>query len=259
MKIDTVMPADAVKQADPPILSGRDLRVTFGQTEALRGVNIDIASGEIVAVMGPSGSGKSTLLHVLAGVLRPVSGQVSYNGLDVTGLGEAERSALRLDEFGFVFQFGQLLPDLSAIDNVTIPLLLGGVKRRVALRQAQEWLDRLGLEGQGAKLPGQLSGGQAQRVAIARALVTAPRIVFADEPTGSLDSLAAENVMVTLTELARSTGTTVVIITHDPRTASYADREVVVRDGAITVGHATAGQPTTAAANAVTNTEAVRQ
>lgn len=230
----------APHQAAVPILSGRNLRVTFGHTQALRGVDIDIAAGEIVAVMGPSGSGKSTLLHVLAGVLTPTAGQVSYNGLDVTGLGEAERSALRLGEFGFVFQFGQLLPDLSAIDNVTIPLLLGGMRRRPALKRAAEWLDRLGLEGHGSKLPGQLSGGQAQRVAIARALVTAPTIVFADEPTGSLDSLASENVMLTLTELAKATGTTVVIITHDARTASYADRELIVRDGMITAGQATA-------------------
>lgn len=219
-----------------PVLSGRDLRVAFGPTEALRGLDIDIHAGEIVAVMGPSGSGKSTLLHVLAGVLKPDSGTVTYNETDITQLNEADRSALRLGEFGFVFQFGQLLPDLNAIDNVTIPLMLRGMNRRQALRQAQTWLDRLGLDGHGDKLPGELSGGQAQRVAIARALVTAPKLVFADEPTGSLDSLAAENVMVTLTELARATGTTVVIITHDPRTASYADREIIVRDGRITVG-----------------------
>ena len=219
-----------------PVLSGRDLRVVFGATEALRGVDIEIHAGEIVAVMGPSGSGKSTLLHVLAGVLKPDSGTVVYHETDITGLNEAERSALRLSEFGFVFQFGQLLPDLNAIDNVTIPLMLAGMKRREALRQAATWLDRLGLDGHGGKLPGELSGGQAQRVAIARALVIAPKLVFADEPTGSLDSLAAENVMVTLTELARAMGTTVVIITHDPRTASYADREIIVRDGRITAG-----------------------
>ena len=219
-----------------PVLSGHDLRLAFGPTEALRGVDIDIHAGEILAVMGPSGSGKSTLLHVLAGVLKPDSGIVTYNETNVTGLSEAERSALRLSEFGFVFQFGQLLPDLSAIDNVTIPLLLAGFKRRLAQRQARSWLDRLGLGGHGDNLPGELSGGQAQRVAIARALVTAPKIVFADEPTGSLDSLASENVMLTLTELARATGTTVVIITHDPRTASYADREIIVRDGLVTTG-----------------------
>ncbi|WP_233197886.1 ABC transporter ATP-binding protein [Cryobacterium sp. Y57] len=199
-------------------------------------MDIEIHAGEIVAVMGPSGSGKSTLLHVLAGVLKPDSGTVVYHETDITGLNEAERSALRLSEFGFVFQFGQLLPDLNAIDNVTIPLMLAGMKRREALRQSATWLDRLGLDGHGGKLPGELSGGQAQRVAIARALVTAPKLVFADEPTGLLDSLAAENVMVTLTELARAMGTTVVIITHDPRTASYADREIIVRDGRITAG-----------------------
>lgn len=226
-----------------PVLSCRDLRVAFGPTEALRGVDIDIHAGEVVAVMGPSGSGKSTLLHALAGVLKPDSGTVTYNETDITGLGEAERSALRLGEFGFVFQFGQLLPDLNAIDNVTIPLLLAGMKRRHALRQAQTWLGRLGLDGHGGKLPGELSGGQAQRVAIARALVTAPKLVFADEPTGSLDSLSAENVMVTLTELARATRTTVVIITHDPRTASYADREVIVRDGRITAGQTAEAVP----------------
>lgn len=218
------------------VLSGRALRIAFGPTEALRSVDIDIHAGEIVAVMGPSGSGKSTLLHVLAGVLKPDSGTVTYNETEITGLDEAERSTLRLSEFGFVFQFGQLLPDLNAIDNVTIPLMLTGMKRRQALRQAQTWLDRLGLGGQEAKLPGELSGGQAQRLAIARALVTAPKVLFADEPTGSLDSLSAENVMVTFTELARAMGTTVVLITHDPRTASYADREIIVRDGQIPAG-----------------------
>ena len=219
-----------------PVLSGRNLRVSFGSTEALRGVDVDIFAGEVLAVMGPSGSGKSTLLHALAGVLKPDTGTVSYDGINVTALSEVERSALRLSEFGFVFQFGQLLPDLSALDNVSLPLLLSGLPRRRALRQAQSWLDRLGLDGHGDKLPSELSGGQAQRVAIARSLVNAPKIVFADEPTGSLDSLAAENVMLTLTELARATGTTVVIITHDPRTAAYADREIIVRDGLVTSG-----------------------
>lgn len=219
------------------VLSARGLRVAFGQTEALRGVDLDIRAGEILAVMGPSGSGKSTLLHAIAGVIVPDHGVVRYGDTVVSSLGEAARSRLRLSDFGFVFQFGQLLPDLSAIDNVTIPLLLAGVRRRDALRRAAESLDHLGLGEHRGKLPAELSGGQAQRVAIARALVASPRVLFADEPTGSLDSLAAENVMVTLTELARSTGTTVVVITHDPRTASYADREVIVRDGRITTGH----------------------
>lgn len=222
--------------AEQFLFRARGLHLSFGVTKALNGIDLDIRRGEILAVMGPSGSGKSTLLHVLAGVLAPDEGVVEYQGAVISQLGEAERAKLRLSEFGFVFQFGQLLPDLSAMDNVTIPLLLSGVRRRAALRQARSWLARLGLADQLDKLPADLSGGQAQRVAVARALVAAPRVLFADEPTGSLDSLAAENVMVTLTELARTTGTTVVIITHDPRTASYADREVIVRDGRITAG-----------------------
>ena len=156
---------------------------------------------------------------------------MSVDGTVVTALSEARRSALRLTQFGFVFQFGQLLPDLTAIDNITIPLLLAGMKRRQALAAAQEWLDRLGLETSAEQLPGELSGGEAQRVAIARALVTRPSVLFADEPTGSLNSLAAENVLTAMLELVRESGTTLVMITHDPRTAAYADREIIVRDG----------------------------
>lgn len=218
------------------ILRAEGLRKTFGQTEALRGVDMEVAAGEIVAIMGPSGSGKSTLLHVLAGVLQPDEGVVEYDGTVISNRSEADRAELRLREFGFVFQFGQLLPDLSALDNITIPLLLAKVPRRIAIKQAQEWLGWLGLEEHGHKLPTELSGGQAQRVAIARALVTSPKVIFADEPTGSLDSLAAENVMVMLTKLARTTGISVVVITHDARTASYADREVIVRDGRMRAG-----------------------
>jgi putative ABC transport system ATP-binding protein len=218
-----------------PILSARDLRKSFGLTEALRQVNLDIQPGEVLAIMGPSGSGKSTLLHCLAGVLSPDEGTVVYQGADtpVSAMSEEERSRLRLTDFGFIFQFGQLLPDLTAIDNVSIPLLLRGTKRRDALRTARSWLDRLGLAGMEDKRPAALSGGQAQRVAIARALVNEPRIIFADEPTGSLDSLSAENVMTIMLDIVREMGTTVVIITHDPRTAAYADREVIVRDGTI--------------------------
>ncbi|MEZ5085988.1 MAG: ABC transporter ATP-binding protein [Tessaracoccus sp.] len=218
------------------VLSARGLEHSFGQTHALRGVDLDIASGEVLAVMGPSGSGKSTLLHILAGVFAPDSGTVEREGQIISALDEAERSRLRLADFGFVFQFGQLLPDLSAIDNVSIPLLLAGVPRREALRRSEEELTALGLKDHMQKPPGEMSGGQAQRVAVARALVTRPSVLFADEPTGALDSLAAERTMRALTSSARAAGASVVIITHDPRTAAYADREVTLRDGRISAG-----------------------
>lgn len=217
-----------------PLMSARGVRRSFGLTPALRGADLDIRAGEIVAVMGPSGSGKSTLLHVLAGVLTPDEGTVTYDGRDVGSLDEAARARLRLTEFGFVFQYGQLLPDLSSADNVALPLMLAGTSRREALRRARTWLGALDLADQADKLPAQMSGGQAQRVAVARALAGEPRVLFADEPTGSLDSLAAEKVMTTLADRARAAGTTVVLVTHDPRTASYADRDVTVRDGRVT-------------------------
>lgn len=219
------------------IMSARGLEMSFGQTHALRGVDLDVGAGEVLAVTGPSGSGKSTLLHVMAGVLVPDAGRVDYHGgdvsQDITALDEAARSRLRLKEFGFIFQFGQLLPDLSALDNVTIPLLLAGTARRRALAQARETLGELGLSEHLDKRPTQLSGGQAQRTAVARALVTNPRLLFADEPTGSLDSLAAERTMEVLLSSVRSRGAGLVIITHDARVAAYADREVTVRDGRI--------------------------
>ena len=219
------------------IMSARGLEMSFGQTHALRGVDLDVGAGEVLAVTGPSGSGKSTLLHVMAGVLVPDVGRVDYHGgdvsQDITALDEAARSRLRLKEFGFIFQFGQLLPDLSALDNVTIPLLLAGTARRRALAQARETLGELGLSEHLDKRPTQLSGGQAQRAAVARALVTNPRLLFADEPTGSLDSLAAERTMEVLLSSVHSRGAGLVIITHDARVAAYADREVTVRDGRI--------------------------
>ena len=235
-----VTPAPGQGQAGLPggvIMSARGLEMSFGQTHALRGVDLDVAAGEVLAVTGPSGSGKSTLLHVMAGVLVPDAGRVDYHGgdvsQDITALDEAARSRLRLKEFGFIFQFGQLLPDLSALDNVTIPLLLAGTPRRRALAQARETLGELGLSEHLDKRPTQLSGGQAQRAAVARALVTNPRLLFADEPTGSLDSLAAERTMEVLLSSVRSRGAGLVIITHDARVAAYADREVTVRDGRI--------------------------
>ncbi|MDO5053060.1 MAG: ABC transporter ATP-binding protein, partial [Pseudoclavibacter sp.] len=225
-----------VAERGEPVLRARGLELSFGRSRALRGVDAELSAGEVLAVTGPSGSGKSTLLHVLAGVLVPDAGSVEHEGRDIARLGEAERSRLRLRSFGFVFQFGQLLPDLSALDNVTIPLLLAGVPRRRALERAGRQLERLGLAEHAGRPPGELSGGQAQRVAVARALVGRPRVLFADEPTGALDSLAAERTLELLGACARESGASVVIVTHDARTAAYADRELVLRDGRVVAG-----------------------
>jgi len=207
---------------------------SFGQTPALQGASLSVASGEIVAIMGPSGSGKSTLLHCLAGIFEPDRGEVWFDGQRLDGLGETKRTQLRRTAFGFVFQFGQLVPELSAADNVALPLLLNRVSRRAAYRDAASWLRRLGLDELGARRTGELSGGQAQRVALARALVTGPKVLFADEPTGSLDSLTGEMVLDLLVGVAREEGTTVVLVTHDARVAAYAGRAVMVRDGRVT-------------------------
>ncbi len=215
------------------LVEARDVVRSFGQTPALRGATVSVAAGEIVAVMGPSGSGKSTLLHCLAGILVPDSGEVWFDGRRVDMLGETERSALRRDRFGFVFQFGQLVPELTAEENVALPLLLGGTRRAAALEDAQVWFGRLGLDGLQGRRSGELSGGEAQRVALARGLVARPKVLFADEPTGSLDSLTGEHVMNLLVGAAREQGTTVVLVTHEARVAAYADREVIVRDGTV--------------------------
>ncbi len=215
------------------VIEARDVVLSFGETPALRGATMSAAPGEILAVMGPSGSGKSTLLHCLAGILVPGSGEVWFDGRRVDTRSEAERSTLRRDRFGFVFQFGQLVPELTAIENVALPLLLGGARRAAALRKAQTWFERLDLTGLEQRRSGELSGGQAQRVALARGLVAKPEILFADEPTGSLDTLTGEQVMNLLVAAAREEGTTVILVTHEPRVAAYADREVIVRDGRV--------------------------
>jgi putative ABC transport system ATP-binding protein len=215
------------------VIEARDVVLSFGQTPALRAANLSVGAGEIVAIMGPSGSGKSTLLHCLAGILVPDSGSVHFDGRRIDELGETERSALRRDRFGFVFQFGQLVPELTAEENVALPLLLNGVRRAKALTEARTWFGRLGLDGLEQRRSGELSGGQAQRVALARGLVARPRVLFADEPTGALDSLTGEQVMDLMVGSAREQGTTVVLVTHEPRVAAYADREVVVRDGRV--------------------------
>lgn len=214
-----------------PLIAARDVVLSFGTTPALRGATLSADAGEVLAVMGPSGSGKTTLLHCLAGILTPATGEIHFAGRRIDTLGEKDRSVLRRERFGFVFQFGQLVPELTAEENVALPLLLGGARRTSALKEARGWFGRLGLDGLEGRRSGELSGGQAQRVALARGLVARPEILFADEPTGSLDSLTGEQVMDLLVAAAREQGTTVVVVTHEPRVAAYADREVVVRDG----------------------------
>lgn len=237
-------PADAAseeraglsRRGAEPLLETIGLRRSFGPTVALDGIDMAFRAGEVVAVMGPSGSGKSTLLHCLAGILSPSSGEVRYRGARLDALPEAVRSRLRRDDFGFVFQFGGLVAELSSVENVALPLLLGGIKRRDAHHRAVEWMDRLGVAGIAERRPGEVSGGQQQRVAVARALVTGPRVVFADEPTGALDTLAGEAVLAALVGAAREQGATVVLVTHEHRVAAYAEREVVVRDGRLAAG-----------------------
>jgi len=220
---------------DGSLIEARDITKTFGQTQALRGASVAVSPGEILAIMGPSGSGKSTLLHCLAGIFPPDSGEVCFDGQRLDTFNEAERTRLRRTTFGFVFQFGQLVPELTTADNIALPLILNRTGRKAAYAQAGQWLDRLGLGDKAARRTGELSGGEAQRVAIARALAIRPKVLFADEPTGSLDSLTGEKVMSLLTGLAREQGTTVVLVTHDAGVAAYADRDVMVRDGVVTV------------------------
>ncbi|MEU5235441.1 ABC transporter ATP-binding protein [Streptomyces lydicus] len=216
------------------------LHKAYGRTPALDGADFSLHPGEVVAVMGPSGSGKSTLLHCLAGIIAPDSGTVRYGDRELTAMSDAERSALRRADFGFVFQFGQLVPELTALENVALPLRLNGTRRRDAERQAREWLERLEVDAVADRRPGEVSGGQGQRVAVARALAGRPRVVFADEPTGALDSLNGERVMSLLTDAARDTHAAVVLVTHEARVAAYSDREVVVRDGIAREGVAAA-------------------
>ncbi|GAA4526942.1 MULTISPECIES: ABC transporter ATP-binding protein [Nonomuraea] len=218
------------------VLVGRALAKRFGQTVALGGVDIAVRAAEAVAIMGPSGSGKSTLLHCLAGIMKPDAGEVHLLGQRIDDLGERKRSALRRTRFGFVFQFGQLLPELPAEENVALPLMLGGVARQDAVRTARQWFGPLGLGGMEGRRPGELSGGQAQRVAIARALVTRPAVVFADEPTGALDQATGHETMRLLVEATKHNDASLIVVTHDPNVAAWCDRTVEVRDGRLLAG-----------------------
>lgn len=217
----------------PSVLSGRSLVYSYGVRPALAGISVSLAQGEILAVTGPSGSGKSTLMLCLAGLLKPDAGEVHFDGRVISEESEAERSKLRRSTFGVLFQFGQLVPELTAEENVALPLLLSGVKRKAAIAAAKNWLDRFEVADLSGTRPPEMSGGQGQRVAVARAMVTEPHVLFADEPTGALDVLSGEHVLSQMVRVARDAGTSVVLITHDARIAAYGDREVSVRDGMI--------------------------
>lgn len=215
------------------IISAKNIKKSYGKTPVLHGVSLDVKQGEVLAIMGPSGSGKSTLLHSLAAIIPVDSGEIVFGGHNIGKFSDNKRSILRRTAFGFVFQFSQLVPELSVIDNVALPLLLNGVSRNKAYAEAKRWLEAVGLSDKHDSTPGEISGGQAQRVAIARAMVAQPKILFADEPTGSLDSLNSEHVMELFIKTAKDNGTTVIMVTHEPTIAAYADREIVVRDGII--------------------------
>ncbi|GIH15238.1 ABC transporter ATP-binding protein [Rugosimonospora africana] len=215
------------------ILSADNLTKSFGATVALHGASMSLEPGEILAVMGPSGSGKSTLLHCLAGIFAPDSGTVTFDARRLDTMSDRERTRLRRTDFGFVFQFGELVPELTAVDNVALPLLLAGMRRGTAYARARSWFPRLELAGLEDRRTGELSGGQAQRVAVGRALVTGPKVLFADEPTGALDSLTGEKVMDLMVDTVRAEGTAVILVTHDARVASHADRQITVRDGQV--------------------------
>lgn len=214
------------------LLSTTDIVKRYGEVSALAGVSLDIAAGESVAVMGPSGSGKSTLLHCLSGVLTPDSGTVSFDGLDLSTMRDRDRSHMRLSQFGFVFQDGQLIPELPARENVALPLMLTS-RRSTALKAADDMLARLGIAELRTRRPGDMSGGQAQRVAIARALVANPRVVFADEPSGALDQSTGHEVMQLLTATIELTGASLVMVTHDRSVAAWCSRLVEIRDGLV--------------------------
>lgn len=214
-------------------LSCENITKDYGDGPVLNQVSLTVPAGESVAIMGPSGSGKSTLLHCLSGVLQPDEGQVRLGNSVINTLGDKRRSSLRLNKFGFVFQDGQLLPELTARENVALPLMLTGTPRSKALDAAEGILRRLGIGELVRRRPGQISGGQAQRVAIARALVGEPEVVFADEPTGALDQPTGHEVMQMLTAVTTKVGSTLVIVTHDPKVADWCSRIIEIRDGIV--------------------------
>jgi putative ABC transport system ATP-binding protein len=218
-----------------PIITAVDLQRRYGEgdaaVDALDGVSLSFDRGRYAAIMGPSGSGKSTLMHILAGLDRPTSGTVVLAGTDLSALDDGDLTELRRDRLGFIFQFFNLLPVLTAEENIVLPLTIAGRKAD------PEWLEQLievvGLADRRTHRPAELSGGQQQRVAVARALVSKPDVVFADEPTGNLDSKASEEVLLLLRQAADDFGQTVVMVTHEARAAAYADRLVKLNDGKV--------------------------
>jgi putative ABC transport system ATP-binding protein len=227
--------AGVVEAYRGPILSAKDVTRRYGEGEtavdALRGVSLEVSTGHLTAVMGPSGSGKSTLMHILAGLDQPTSGEVSIAGNEISRLNDTELTKLRRKHIGFVFQFFNLLPMLSAEDNVLLPLTIAGEK--VDEKWMKELLDRIGLGDRRNHRPAELSGGQQQRVAIGRALVSRPSIVFADEPTGNLDSSTSGEILELMRESVDTYQQTTVMVTHDPRAAAIADRILFLDDGLI--------------------------
>jgi putative ABC transport system ATP-binding protein len=215
------------------VIEVRNATFAYGVTPALENVSLAVPDGSSVALMGASGSGKSTLLHCLAGVLVPDSGSVWIDGINVGDLGDKQRSRLRLKQMGVVFQFGDLVPELTLVENVMLPLQLLGVRQGVARERAMDLLATLGIADIAGSRTGAVSGGQAQRAAVARALVHEPRLVLADEPTGALDSVNAEAVLDALVDLTRRSETTLVVVTHDNLVASHLDTLVTMRDGKI--------------------------
>jgi len=216
-----------------PVLQARNVSLSYGDTPALVAVDFALVAGESVAVMGPSGSGKSSLLHCLAGVLEPNSGEVTAFGRRIDTLGEAARAAFRLEQLGMVFQFGNLIPELTLLENVMLPLQLLGASTKKARSRAHQLLEALEVDQVSGRRAGAVSGGQGQRAAVARALVHRPALVLADEPTGALDSVNADKVLDALLALAEDLGSAVLVVTHENRVAAHCERLVTLQDGRI--------------------------
>ncbi|MFC2616790.1 ABC transporter ATP-binding protein [Scardovia wiggsiae] len=234
------MPGD---ERTAPVLMARNVTMDYrtggssnpqaNAVRALDNVNLDIVAGSSLSIMGPSGSGKTTLLHVLAGILKPTQGTVVYKNRDMATLPDAYRTRLRRSDFGFVFQSGQLIEELSAEENVALPLMLSGADYKKAVAAASDWLERLGLQQLASHRPGEMSGGQRQRIAIARALAISPSVIFADEPTGALDQATGEQIIELLTGWCARTGASLIMVTHDPNVARSCQMTIHMQDGRI--------------------------